>query len=98
MAFLFNSTGVALFFPSSCDECAPGYYGNAKTGTSYDCKRCACPLLNDTNNFSPTCQLIDATMEQQNEVTSDYGMSTFQPSDYMCTGCPEGYAGAHCER
>ncbi|XP_050482872.1 laminin subunit alpha-1 isoform X2 [Bombus huntii] len=65
-----------------CDRCAPGFYGIALTGTSDDCKRCACPLLIETNNFSPNCQLDDPTDID---------------SGYVCTQCPKGYTGDHCE-
>lgn len=82
----------------TCDQCAPGFYGNAKTGTPSDCKRCACPLIDDENNFSPTCQLREFAYENQNEVTSDYSLVLYQNNDYVCTQCPEGYVGDHCER
>ncbi|XP_076279706.1 wing blister isoform X1 [Lasioglossum baleicum] len=65
-----------------CDRCAPGYYGIALHGTPNDCKRCACPLLIESNNFSPNCQLDDP-----NNVDSGY----------VCTQCPPGYTGDHCE-
>ncbi|XP_043600424.1 laminin subunit alpha-1 isoform X4 [Bombus pyrosoma] len=65
-----------------CDRCAPGFYGIALKGTSDDCKRCACPLLIETNNFSPNCQLDDPTDID---------------SGYVCTQCPKGYTGDHCE-
>lgn len=81
-----------------CETCAPGYYGNAKLGTPLDCKRCACPSINDENNFSSMCQLRDSSFEQQNEVVSDYSLILYQNNDYICTECPEGYIGDHCER
>lgn len=87
-----------FFFLKRCGTCAPGFYGNAKLGTPFDCKRCACPLVDDENNFSPICQLRDSTFEHQNEVTSDYSLISFQNNDYVCTHCPEGYIGDHCER
>lgn len=67
-----------------CERCAVGYYGNPLAGTVDDCKRCACPLLNDENNFSPSCQLD----------TLDLDVAT---DAYVCTQCPQGYTGDHCE-
>ncbi|XP_017797924.1 PREDICTED: laminin subunit alpha-1-like [Habropoda laboriosa] len=65
-----------------CDRCAPGFYGVALNGTPNDCQRCACPLLIESNNFSPHCQLDDP-------IDVD--------SRYVCTQCPNGYTGDHCE-
>lgn len=87
-----------LFLLNRCDECAVGFYGNARMGTANDCKRCACPLYNETNNFSPACKFRDLSFEHQNEVTSDYSLISYQNTDYICTECPEGYVGDHCER
>ncbi|XP_069690531.1 laminin subunit alpha-2 isoform X2 [Periplaneta americana] len=66
-----------------CERCALGYYGDATRGLSSDCKRCACPLLEISNNFSPNCEL-------QSEDSSS--------TTYICTDCPQGYEGNHCER
>ncbi|PIK46886.1 putative laminin subunit alpha-2-like [Apostichopus japonicus] len=38
-----------------CEFCASGHYGNATNGSPADCLRCACPLVERPNNFSPTC-------------------------------------------
>ncbi|XP_066580920.1 laminin subunit alpha-1 [Prorops nasuta] len=67
---------------AKCERCSIGYYGNATRGTSEDCKKCACPLLIESNNFSPNCQL-----DNPNDTESGY----------ICTQCPEGYSGDHCE-
>ncbi|XP_050425592.1 laminin subunit alpha-1 isoform X2 [Adelges cooleyi] len=67
-----NTTGA------KCNECLPGFYGNATWGTSEDCKKCACPLEEGPNNFNGSC-----------EPNSSGG--------YMCTNCPEGHTGDHCE-
>ncbi|XP_049762590.1 laminin subunit alpha-1 [Schistocerca cancellata] len=67
-----NTTG------GHCEICADGYYGNPEQGTPADCQPCACPLLQPSNNFSPTCEA--------------HGRD-----DYVCTSCPIGYAGKHCE-
>lgn len=66
-----------------CDRCLPGYYGDARIGTPGDCKRCACPLENSENNFSPTCR----------EITTESGLK-----DYICLSCLPGYEGNKCER
>ncbi|XP_055595374.1 laminin subunit alpha-1 [Uranotaenia lowii] len=68
----------------TCERCLPGYYGNAMLGLEDDCKKCACPLEESSNNFSPSCQL-----------TADLGMNN--STNYVCTQCPEGYIGDHCE-
>lgn len=66
-----------------CERCAVGYYGNPLRGTSDDCKKCACPLENPENNFSPGCQLDDLNLSNQ--------------GGYVCTQCPTGWTGDHCE-
>ncbi|XP_049530280.1 laminin subunit alpha-1 [Anopheles darlingi] len=66
---------------TNCERCLPGYYGNATIGREDDCKRCACPLVADGNNFSPNCQ----------------SKGDERPDEYVCTQCPEGYTGEHCE-
>ncbi|CAG9823408.1 unnamed protein product [Phaedon cochleariae] len=66
-----------------CERCAPGRYGNPLRGTPEDCRRCACPLEEATNNFSPACQ-VDYSREEEE-------------GGYVCTQCPGGYTGDHCE-
>ena len=43
-----------------------------------------------SNNFSPTCEAVSA----------DHGFDRYSmaPDEFVCTACPRGYAGAHCER
>ncbi|KAI5705223.1 hypothetical protein M8J75_013109 [Diaphorina citri] len=60
-----------------CERCKVGFYGNAQVGTAEDCMQCACPMKEESNNFSPTCE----------------GNGT----EYICTQCPQGYIGDHCE-
>lgn len=67
-----------------CERCAPGYYGNPLKATLEDCKKCACPMENEENNFSPSCQLDYLKLEQGER-------------NYVCTQCPKGYTGDHCE-
>lgn len=68
----------------TCERCAVGFYGNPLKGTPEDCKKCACPLLEDSNNFSPSCQLDVLDLENEGD-------------NYVCTQCPLGYTGDHCE-
>nr|XP_018899369.1 PREDICTED: laminin subunit alpha-1 [Bemisia tabaci] len=44
-----NTTGP------KCGQCLPGFYGNAENGEIDDCKPCACPLTEASNNFSAAC-------------------------------------------
>ena len=32
-----------------CDQCAPGYYGDARTGRPDACQPCPCPLTQGSN-------------------------------------------------
>lgn len=75
-----NTTG------ENCDRCLPGFYGNPMIGMPGDCKQCACPLLTEENNFSPSCQLDLFKLTSENE-----------EQGYVCTQCPRGYTGDHCE-
>lgn len=79
-----------------CERCAVGFYGNAMLGTQNDCKPCACPLIDEGNNFSPSCQLRELKFDL-NEVTSEFSLFSNRSTDYICTQCPEGYIGDHCE-
>ncbi|CAH1185884.1 unnamed protein product [Phyllotreta striolata] len=54
-------------------------------GTPGDCRKCACPLENDENNFSPSCQLDYFVEREEDE------------GNYVCTQCPKGYTGDRCE-
>lgn len=58
-------------------------------GTHDDCKRCACPLIDDSNNFSPTCELKKSFETN--------GISLPASCDYICTNCSVGHFGEHCE-
>ena len=64
------------FVGHNCENCKHGYYlvGN-------ECRKCACPSLNTSNNFSPTC----------------HSESYSGIEDYTCDACEVGYEGKHCE-
>ncbi|XP_053394147.1 laminin subunit alpha-2-like isoform X2 [Mercenaria mercenaria] len=66
-----------------CDVCRTGYYGDPTRGTPDDCKPCACPLIEPSNNFATTCVL--------NPKFND-------PDAFMCLDCAPGYTGERCER
>ncbi|KAF7990369.1 hypothetical protein HCN44_000174 [Aphidius gifuensis] len=44
-----------------CERCVSGFYGDPTRGSSSDCKPCACPLIESSNQFSPSCQLDDSS-------------------------------------
>nr|XP_042897336.1 laminin subunit alpha-1 isoform X3 [Parasteatoda tepidariorum] len=66
-----------------CEMCKEGFHGNPLRGSPEDCQPCACPLLNEENNFSPTCKDI---------------VTTEGATDYICTACAVGYIGNKCQR
>ncbi|XP_021959945.2 laminin subunit alpha-1 isoform X2 [Folsomia candida] len=68
-----------------CSDCRTGFYGNANTESQFACKPCECPLAIDTNNFSPTCQMLGNSYE-----------CTACPAGYegpFCERCGNGYYG-----
>ncbi|KAH8324869.1 hypothetical protein KR074_009874 [Drosophila pseudoananassae] len=79
-------------FGDRCERCQLGYYGNPLQGTPQDCKRCACPLAEESNNFSPSCQLKSYNYRDLNPQ-----FELIEHAEYICTQCPEGYTGDHCQ-
>ena len=67
----------------NCEVCRPGFYGDPTRGNPDDCKPCACPLNEPTNNFATLCVL--------NPTFND-------PNDFVCLDCQPGYTGDRCER
>ncbi|XP_006823268.2 laminin subunit alpha-2-like, partial [Saccoglossus kowalevskii] len=74
-------------YGTNCEFCVPGYYGDANVGTPGDCKRCACPLKESSNNFSPTCQ--------EGGDTDSFYCDQCQPGyeGPRCDRCSDGYYG-----
>ncbi|XP_041451135.1 laminin subunit alpha-1 isoform X1 [Drosophila obscura] len=79
-------------FGERCERCQLGFYGNPLQGTPHDCKRCACPLPEESNNFSPSCQL-----KSYNYMDLNPQFELIEHAEYICTQCPEGFTGDHCQ-
>ncbi|KAL7739990.1 hypothetical protein ACLKA6_007497 [Drosophila palustris] len=79
-------------FGERCERCQLGFYGNPLQGTPHDCKRCACPMSEESNNFSPSCQL-----KSYNYMDLNPQFELIEHAEYICTQCPEGYTGDHCQ-
>ncbi|NXD29929.1 PGBM protein, partial [Spelaeornis formosus] len=69
-----------------CDQCAPGFYGDATAGTPEDCQPCACPLPFPENQFSRTCESLGG---------SGYRCTACEPgyAGQYCERCALGYVG-----
>ncbi|XP_078095298.1 basement membrane-specific heparan sulfate proteoglycan core protein isoform X4 [Mustelus asterias] len=69
-----------------CDQCAPGYYGDATRGMPEDCQPCACPLTIPENQFSPICE---------SNGVGGYRCTACLPgyTGQYCDRCAPGYSG-----
>ncbi|XP_056364035.1 basement membrane-specific heparan sulfate proteoglycan core protein isoform X2 [Oenanthe melanoleuca] len=69
-----------------CDQCAPGFYGDATAGTPEDCQPCACPLPYPENQFSRTCESLGG---------GGYRCTACEPgyAGQYCERCAPGFAG-----
>lgn len=92
-------------FGEGCERCAIGFYGNPRYGTPFDCQRCACPMEEDENNFSPSCQLKELSLDIHHTLDNELNIDgsavisiNESGSEYICTQCPEGHVGDHCEK
>ncbi|TMS01191.1 hypothetical protein E3U43_004233 [Larimichthys crocea] len=69
-----------------CDQCLPGFYGDATEGTAEDCRTCPCPLTKPSNSFSPTCVL-----EASGQVSCDRCQEGYTGRN--CERCASGFYG-----
>uniref|UniRef100_A0A3B4Z2A9 Basement membrane-specific heparan sulfate proteoglycan core protein n=1 Tax=Stegastes partitus TaxID=144197 RepID=A0A3B4Z2A9_9TELE len=69
-----------------CEQCLPGFYGDATEGTAQDCRLCPCPLTEPSNRFSPTCVL-----EVSGEVSCDQCQDGYTGNN--CERCASGFYG-----
>ncbi|XP_053136681.1 basement membrane-specific heparan sulfate proteoglycan core protein isoform X4 [Hemicordylus capensis] len=69
-----------------CEQCAPGFYGDATAGTPEDCQPCACPLPEPENQFSRTCESLAG---------GGYRCMACEPgyTGQYCEQCAPGYTG-----
>ncbi|CAN8198554.1 unnamed protein product [Coccothraustes coccothraustes] len=69
-----------------CDQCAPGFYGDATAGTPEDCQPCACPLPYPENQFSRTCESLGG---------GGYRCTACEPgyTGQYCERCAPGFTG-----
>ncbi|XP_047424502.1 basement membrane-specific heparan sulfate proteoglycan core protein isoform X3 [Mugil cephalus] len=74
-----------------CEQCAPGFFGDATVGTPEDCQPCACPHTDPDNQFSPTCESLG---------NGGYQCTACEPgyTGQYCERCAPGYFGNPQER
>ncbi|CAH1774180.1 unnamed protein product, partial [Owenia fusiformis] len=69
-----------------CDQCAPGFYGDATVGSPNDCNPCECPLSTSSNQFSSTCRLDPDGRATCTDCPQGY-------TGRFCERCERGYIG-----
>ncbi|XP_049703370.2 laminin subunit alpha [Helicoverpa armigera] len=85
------NTGVCLECTDNtmgdhCEQCIPGYHGDALQGTPRDCLICACPMPYVSNNFAIGCDLSDNGSLISCQCKPGYGGA-------RCEFCAAGYYG-----
>ncbi|KAJ8736784.1 hypothetical protein PYW07_000055 [Mythimna separata] len=95
------NTGVCLECTDNtmgdhCEQCIPGYHGDATVGTMRDCLICACPMPYVSNNFAIGCDLSENGSLISCQCKPGYGGA-------RCEFCAAGYYGVpeligdHCK-
>ncbi|KAJ8738019.1 hypothetical protein PYW08_000614 [Mythimna loreyi] len=85
------NTGVCLectdyTMGDHCEQCIPGYHGDATVGTIRDCLICACPMPYVSNNFAIGCDLSENGSLISCQCKPGYGGA-------RCEFCAAGYYG-----
>ncbi|KAL0902126.1 hypothetical protein ABMA27_000070 [Loxostege sticticalis] len=85
------NTGVCLecthnTMGDHCEQCIPGYHGDATVGTPRDCLICACPMPTASNNFAIGCDLSENGSLISCDCKPGYGGA-------RCEYCAAGYYG-----
>ncbi|KAF0028671.1 hypothetical protein F2P81_019758 [Scophthalmus maximus] len=92
-----NTTG------SHCDQCLPGFYGDATEGTPSDCRMCPCPLTEPSNRcasgYYGNPQVVGGACVRC-ECNGNVDVSEVGHCDDItgdCLRCLGNTAGSHCE-
>uniref|UniRef100_A0A0K0F7N6 Laminin subunit alpha-5 (inferred by orthology to a human protein) n=1 Tax=Strongyloides venezuelensis TaxID=75913 RepID=A0A0K0F7N6_STRVS len=69
-----------------CEICIEGFYGNATSGTEYDCLSCPCPLKENGENFAIGCDVHENGLPEKCYCKEGY-------TGEICDRCDTGYFG-----